>query len=124
MLISVQTKRVAITPRKRQAIKAYVRRLFERQRWDISRCVVSIEPEVGSDDTRLTCDIRLWSAKLGLVVVRDTGETIRTVVQRAATRAREVVRRRLHKRRARARRRIGRNRIARWLAPASVEKLL
>ena len=113
MLIHVQVKRVAVSPRQRQTIEAYVRRVFERQRWQVSQCAITISPEVGADSTRLTCHIRLWSARLGSVGVRDTGDTVRTAVQQAAMRAREVVRRRLKKRRARARR-FGRNRIARW----------
>jgi ribosome-associated translation inhibitor RaiA len=104
MLITVQTKRVAITPRQRQTIERYIRRVFDRQRWQIAQCAVTIAPEVATDLERLACHVRLASQRLGSISVRDTGETMRTAVQQAALRAREVVRRRLHKRRAKARR--------------------
>jgi hypothetical protein len=118
MLIRVQTKRRDITRRKRQIIEDYARRVFARQRWPISHCSITIAPAVGGDAIRWKCHIRLWSARLGSIGVCRTGDTIRTAVQQAAIRAREVLRRRLHKRRARARR-PGRNRIARWLTPSA-----
>jgi hypothetical protein len=117
MLVRVQTKRRDISRRKRQIIEDYVRRVFARQRWQLSQCAVTIAPAAGGDAMRWKCHIRLWSVRLGSIGVSHTGDTIRTAVQQAAIRTREVVRRRLHKRRARARR-LGRNRIARWLTPS------
>ena len=75
--------------------------------------MVTIAPVNLGGEMGFTCRIRLWSAYLGSIGVRDVGNTLRTAVQQAALRTRQVVRRRLHKRRTKSRR-LGRGRLSRW----------
>jgi hypothetical protein len=104
MQITVHTKQLNISARKRDLIEAYVRRIFRRQQELVTRCTVTIAPLADRGDLHRVCRLRLWSPRLGFIVVRDAGDSSRTAVQQAALRARAVIRRRLHKRLARARR--------------------
>ena len=96
MWISIQTKRVNISPRMRRKIEDFIDRLFERERRYVGSVVISIRPTTLGRDVGYACRITLWSHYLGLTVVSDCGDTIRTAVQQAALRSRQVIRRRLH----------------------------
>jgi hypothetical protein len=113
MWITIRTKRISLAPQARRNIEAYVFRSLRRERRQIASCVVTIAPVKLGGEMGFTSRIRLWSAYLGSIGVRDVGNTIRTAVQQAALRTRQVVRRRLHKRRAQSRR-LGRGRLSRW----------
>lgn len=104
MWITIRTKRISLAPQARRNIEAYVFRSLRRERRQIASCVVTIAPVKLGGEMGFTSRIRLWSAYLGSIGVRDVGNTIRTAVQQAALRTRQVVRRRLHKRRAQSRR--------------------
>ena len=104
MWISIQTKRVNISPRMRRKIEDFIDRLFERERRYVGSVVISIRPATLGPDVGYACRITLWSHYLGLTVVSDCGDTIRTAVQQAALRSRQVIRQRLHKRRSKTRR--------------------
>jgi hypothetical protein len=105
MWISIRTKQVELSQRMRRNIEAHVLRIFSRERRQVASVVVAVEPaKVSGDFLAFTCQIRLWSSYLGLVTVSDLGDTIRTAVQQAGLRARQVARRRLHKLRSRKRR--------------------
>jgi hypothetical protein len=104
MWISIRTKRVNISPRMRRKIEDFLDRLFERERRYIGSIVISLRPATLNGEVGYACQITLWSHYLGLTVVSDRGDTIRTAVQQAALRSREVTRRRLHKRRSKTRR--------------------
>lgn len=104
MWISVQTKRVNVAPRLRRKIEDLINRMFERERRYLGSVVVSIWPAPLGRDVGYACRITLWSHYLALTVVTDRGDTIRTAVQQAALRSREVIRRSLHKRRSKTRR--------------------
>lgn len=105
MLISIRTKRIKLSPYMRRNVEALLSRVFDREKRQIDRIVVAMGPAKLNRDLRaFTCRIRLWSAFLGLVTVNDIGDTVRTVVQQASLRARQVARRRLHKRRSHRRR--------------------
>jgi hypothetical protein len=121
MWISIRTKRVDLSPRMRDNIEAYVLRVFEREKGQIASVIVSVGPaEVIEDLLVIECRIKLWSAHLGLIKVKDVGGTVRTAVQQAALRARHAARRRLHKRRSQ-RRRFGAGRLGRWLPEVTAE---
>jgi hypothetical protein len=121
MWISIQTKRIDLSPRMRSSIEAHILRVFQREKRQIASVVVAVGPAKLSGDILLfTCRIRLWSSYLGLLTVSDVGDTIRTAVQQASQRARHAARRRLHKRRSQ-RRRFSRGRLERWLPRISSE---
>jgi hypothetical protein len=84
----------------RRGIAAFLRRVFEREQHQIRQASVALEPVQGGGNLAYVCRIRLWSSWLGLVTVRDVGDTIFAAIQQASLRAREVVRRRLSKRRS------------------------
>src|SRR5262245_37989498 len=119
MWISIRTKRTKLSPRMRRNLEDFVRRTFQRERRQIASAVISVGPAKLGGDIGFKCRIRLWSSYLGLVTVRDIGDTVRTAVQQASLRARHVVRRRLHKRRSLTRR-FSRSRLGRWLPGLSV----
>lgn len=101
MLISIRTKRIKLSPYMRRNIEAFLNRVFDREKRQIERLVVAIGPAKLNRHLRaFTCRIRLWSSFLGLVTVNDVGGTIRTAVQQASLRARQVARHQLHKRRS------------------------
>jgi hypothetical protein len=115
MWITIGTKRITLSPRMRRNIEVFVSSVFQRERRQIDSCVLSIGPaKLGGGESGLTCRLRLWSSYLGSIAIRETGDTLRTVIQKAALRARQVVRRRLHKRRSQSRR-LGHNRLNPWL---------
>ena len=120
MWISIRTKRVNISPRMRRKIEQFVDRMFQRERRYIGSVVISIRPIALVSDVGYACRITSWSHYLGLTVVSDCGDTIRTAVQRAALRSREVIRRRLHKQRSKTRR-MTRGRLNRWFSRTASE---
>jgi len=104
MWISIQTKRVNVAPRLRRKIEDLINRMFKRERHYIGSVVVSIRPAPLGRDVGYACRITVWSHYLGLTIVSDRSDTIRTAVQQAALRSREVIRRSVHKRRSKTRR--------------------
>ena len=105
MWITIQTKRIDLSPRMRGNIEAQILRVFQRERRQIASAIVSVGPAKFSQDLLVfTCRIKLWSSYLGLVTVSDVGDTVRTAVQQASLRARHVARRRLRKRLSQKRR--------------------
>ena len=115
MWISIQTKRIDLSPRMRENIEAHLLRVFRREKGQIASVIVSVGPaEYSGDLLVFKCRVKLWSSFLGLIKVSDVGDTIRTAVQQASLRARHAARRRLHKRRSH-RRRFSRNRLGQWL---------
>jgi hypothetical protein len=124
MWISIQTNRTKLSQRMRENIEAFVRRTFQRERRQIASVVISVgSVKLGGGELGFKCRLRLWSSYLGLVTVRDVGDTVRTAVQQASLRARHAVRRRLHKRRSQSRR-FSRSRIDQWLPGLNVERTL
>jgi hypothetical protein len=115
MWISIQTKRVKVSPRMRLKIENFVRRMLERERRYVGSAVIGIRPTTLGNDVGFACQITLWSHYLGLTVVSDCGDTIRTAAQQAALRSREIIRRRLHKRRCKTRR-MTRGQLNRWFS--------
>ena len=120
MWISVRTKRINISPRMRRRIENFVDRTFQRERRYIGSIVVGLRPAKRGHDVGYDCRLTVWSHYLGLIVVCHSGDTIRTAVQQALLRSREVLRRRLQKRRSRMRR-MTRGRLERWLAGKALE---
>ena len=120
MWISIRTKRVNVSPRMRRKIENFIDRKFERERRYIGSAVISIRPATLGREVGYACRITLWSHYLGLTVVIDCGDTIRTAVQQAALRCREVIRRRLHRRRSKTRR-MTRGRLDRWFSRTAPE---
>jgi len=115
MWITIRARRTRLSPRMRHNIEAFVRRALHREQGQIASCVLDIGPaKLGGGKTGFQCRIKLWSAHLGSIAVRDRGDTIRTATQHAVLRARQVARRRLHKRRSQSRR-LGRGQLSRWL---------
>ena len=104
MRITLHTKQLRLSARKRELIEAYVRRILRRQQPQLAHCEVTIAPIVERGNLKRICRVQLWSPGLGSVVVHAVADTIRSTVQQAAVRARAALRRRLHKRLARARR--------------------
>lgn len=104
MWISIQTKRVTISSTMRRRIEEFISRMFERDCRYVGSMVVSIRPVTLGREVGYACRITLWSHSLGLTVVSDCGDTIRTAIQQAALWSREVLRRSLHKRRSKTRR--------------------
>jgi hypothetical protein len=88
----------------RRKIESIIDRMFERERRHIGSVVVSIRPATLGRDMGFACRITLWSHYLGLTVVSYSDDAIRTAVQQAALRLREVIRRSVHKRRSKTRR--------------------
>jgi hypothetical protein len=124
MWVSIQSKRTKLSQRMRENIEAFVRRTFQRERRQIGSVVISVgSAKLGGGDLGFKCRLRLWSSYLGLITVRDVGDTVRTAIQQTSLRARHAVRRRLHKRRSQSRR-FGRSRVGRWMAGPDVERTL
>jgi len=114
MWISIRTKSIKVSSRMRKTVESYIRRAFERERRYIGSIVVGLRPAKLGSDLGYGCRLTIWSHYLGLIVVSDVGDTVRTAVQQTSLRAREVFRRRLHKRRGNARR-LNHARLNRWL---------
>jgi len=121
MWISIRTKRIKVSSRMRESVESYIRRAFERERRYVGSIVVGLRAAKLAGDIGYECRLAIWSHYLGLIVVRDVGDTIRTAVQQASLRAREVVRRRLHKRRGNGRR-LKRDSFSRWLPTVASEE--
>jgi hypothetical protein len=120
MWISTQTKRTSLSPRLRQKIETFVSRTFRRERRYIGSVVVGIAPATTGRDVGYDCRLTVWSHYLGLIVVSHRGDTIRTAVQQAALRCREVLRQRVEKRRSKTRR-ATRGGLRRWSADLALE---
>jgi hypothetical protein len=98
----------------RQQIETYVRRTLWRERRQIGSIVLTISATTSSgSDPAYRCRLRIWSHYLGVIVVSDIGDTVRTTTQHVASRARHAVRRRLHKRLSKIRR-VKRAHFERW----------
>jgi hypothetical protein len=122
MWISIQTDRTKFSQRMRDNIEAFVRRTFQREQRQIASVVISVgSVKLGGGELGFKCRLKLWSSYLGLVTVRDVGDTVRIAVRQASLRARLAARRRLHRRRSRSRR-FSRSRIGRWLPEPNVER--
>jgi len=104
----------------RLKIENFVSRTFERERRYVGSAVIGIRPATLGNDMGYECRITLWSHYLGLTVVSDCGDTIRTAVQQAALRSRQVIRRRLQKRRSKTRR-MTRGHVNRWFSRTAPE---
>jgi len=104
----------------RRTVQRFVDRSFRRERRYIGSVVVGIAPASVGRDVAYDCRLTIWSHFLGLIVVSASGDTIRTAVQQATLRSREVLRRRLAKRRSKTRR-VARDRLDRWLPRLAVE---
>ncbi len=121
MWISIQSKRIDLSPRMRRNIEAHIQRALQREKGEIASAIVSVGPaKFQGELLAMTCRIRLWSSDLGLVTVSDAGDTIRTAVQQATLRARHAARRQLKKLRSQ-RRRLSRSRLERWLPGIAAE---
>lgn len=120
MWISIRTKSTGLSPRMRRKIEDFVDRTFQRERRYIGSVVLNIEPATLGSDVGYDCQITVWSRYLDLMVVTQSGDTIRTAVQQAALRCRDVLRRRLQKRRSQARRGT-RVRLRRWLGELAIK---
>ena len=105
----------------RESVESYIRRAFERERRHVGSIVVGFRPAKLAVETGYECQLTIWSHYLGLILVSDTGDTVRTAVQQTSLRTREVVRRRLHKRRGNGRR-LKRDRFSRWLPTVAREE--
>jgi hypothetical protein len=104
MWTSIRTKRLRVSLRQRQLIDAFVRRTFQRELQYVDNLVITLSPAKLSDVSGHSCQVRIQSRYLGLIIASDVGDTLRTAVQQASLRARGALRRRLHKRHSRARR--------------------
>ena len=120
MWISIRTKRIKVSSRMRESVESYIRRAFQRERRYVGSIVVGLRPAKLAGDIGYECRLAIWSHYLGLTVVSDVGDTVRTALQQTSLRAREVVRRRLHKRRGNGRR-LKRDRFSRWLPSVAQE---
>lgn len=122
MWITIGTKRIKLSPRMRRNIEVFVSSVFQRERRQIASCVLNIGPaKLGGGESGVTCRLRLWSSHLGPIVIRETGDTLRTAIQKAALRARQVVRRRLDKRQNQSRR-LGHHRLHRWMQELTADQ--
>ena len=120
MWISILTKRCHLSPRMRRQIETFVHRALRRERRQIGSVVLTISATTLAGEPAYRCRLRIWSHYLGVVVVSDLGDTVRTTTQQVTTRARHAIRRRLHKRLSKLRR-IKRHRLDRLLTDRALD---
>lgn len=100
----VRTKRIKLSSRQRRNVEEFLQRVFHREQGRIANLVVQVRRgNSGHAEAGFLCRIRIWSHFLGAITVEEVGDTLRTAVQQASLRIREVLRRRLHKRHKRFR---------------------
>jgi hypothetical protein len=104
----------------RQRIETCMQRALRRELRHIGSIVLTIGPTAIGDSPGYRCRLRIWSHELGVLVVNETGHTVRTTIQHATSRARHAIRRRIHKQYSKYRRIKG-SRLNRGLADWALE---
>ena len=107
MRVSIRAQRVRLSARLRRNAELLVRRVFQREQDRLNDVTVNLRAtrSAQGDDDGYLCRLSVGGQALGLIVVEEHGDTIRTALHQACLRARHVLRRRWHERRRRVRQR-------------------